>query len=542
MLVLMLAIAAAVQAEDSVPAAEDTAAPIPDGAALEAGGAVIGTISIERWNVFDLSDPRENNWLYRWANRLHIVTREKTIRKQLLVKQGDPYVQRLAEETGRILRRNRYLYEASVEPVRYENGVVDLKVETRDIWSLTPDLSLSRSGGENRTKIGIEETNLFGRGQNLEFAYIDNVDRESHRLEFADPHIGRSWVKLFMRVADNSDGRSNLFSTVRPFHKLDARWTAGGSILDDERRTALYRTGDEAGEFRHERDYMNVFGGWSKGLHKNWVRRWTAGVVYDDNQFSAPDDPSTPVVLPENRKLVYPYLGFEFLEDRFETASNHDQIGKTEDFYVGIRANALIGWSDESFDNARDALIYSASLNKGFGSLDKTALLLAVGASGRIEDGETKNAIAAVSARYYKRQSSKRLFFASVEATIGHDLDLDNPLQLGGNSGLRGYPLRYQNGDSKALITVEQRYFTDWYPFRLFRVGGAAFADVGRTWGNNPLGGESQGWLTDVGIGLRLAPTRSNAGKMVHLDLAFPLDGDDSIDDVQILLEAKSGF
>jgi hypothetical protein len=29
---------------------------------------------------------------------------------------------------------------------------------------------------------------------------------------------------------------------------------------------------------------------------------------------------------------------------------------------------------------------------------------------------------------------------------------------------------------------------------------------------------------------------------MVHLDVAFPLDGDDSIESVQFLLESKRGF
>ena len=146
------------------------------------------------------------------------------------------------------------------------------------------------------------------------------------------------------------------------------------------------------------------------------------------------------------------------------------------------------------------------------------------------------------SARYYKVQSAKRLFFTTLSATAGRELDLDSPVQIGGNSGLRGYPLRYRSGDSKMLLTLEQRYFTDWYPFRLFRVGGAVFADAGRVWGENPVGPEPSGWLTDVGIGLRFAPTRSSSGKMIHLDLAFPLNGDDTIDSVQILLESKRGF
>jgi len=91
-------------------------------------------------------------------------------------------------------------------------------------------------------------------------------------------------------------------------------------------------------------------------------------------------------------------------------------------------------------------------------------------------------------------------------------------------------------------LTVEQRYFTDWYPFRLARIGGAVFADIGRVWGQNPVGAESRDWLTDIGFGLRIAPTRGSSGKMVHIDIAFPLNGDDTIDSVQFLLEAKRSF
>ena len=160
----------------------------------------------------------------------------------------------------------------------------------------------------------------------------------------------------------------------------------------------------------------------------------------------------------------------------------------------------------------------------------------------RIESGDAVNALLSVSARWYNQQSEKRTFFATVSGTWGEDLDLDNPVQLGGDTGLRGYPLRYQTGDSKILMTVEQRYFWDWYPFRLVRVGGAIFADAGRTWGDNPVGGESLGWLSDVGFGLRLAPTRTGTRSIIHVDVAFPLNGDDSIDSVQFVIESKKSF
>ena len=120
---------------------------IPNEETLVANAAEIGEIVIERENVFDPSNPKENNWLYRFANRVHIVTRDKVVRKQLLIASGDDYSKRLSDESERILRKNRYLYDVDIVPIRYENGVVDLEVKTRDLWSLMPELSLSRAGG-----------------------------------------------------------------------------------------------------------------------------------------------------------------------------------------------------------------------------------------------------------------------------------------------------------------------------------------------------------------------------------------------------------
>ena len=513
-----------------------------DAAKLEAEGAVIGEIVLDKANVFDLNDPAENNAFYRLANLIHVVTKDKVIRKQLLFKSGDIYSKRVADESERVLRQNQYLFDAKITPVRYENGVVDLSVETRDLWSLQPELSLSRKGGENSTTFGLEESNLLGSGTRIRFLRDEDVDRDQTIFEVADKHVGNSWVSAMIRYSDNSDGHSNGISAVRPFHELDARWSAGVRLWDDDRREALYELGNEAAEYQQEREYYSAFGGWSKGLQGSHARRWTAGIVYDDNRFAPVINGFFPAALPADRKLVYPFIGFELVEDEFETSINRDQISRTEDFLMGKHVSATLGWADETFGSDRDALIYFAGASRGFGSLQKNALLLSGSVRGRLESGKAANTQLSINARYYRTQSEKRLFFTSLSATAGQNLDLDNPVQLGGDSGLRGYPLRYQNGESKLLITVEQRYFTDWYPFRLVRVGAAAFADVGRVWGPNPVGEERKGWLADVGFGLRLALTRSSSRKVIHVDVAFPLNGDPAIDDVQFLLESRRSF
>lgn len=523
-------------------ASADEKPPQLDEAALEANRVVIGRIEFDKQTVFDLSDPKENNWLYRLANRFHIVTKDKVLGKQLLLKPGDTYSKRLADESERILRSNSYLYDASITPVNQRDNVVDLRVSTRDVWTLTPTFSVSRKGGENKTTFGLQEINLLGGGQTIRFERTDDVDRTATTFEFRDPHLGRSWVSASLSVADNSDGHSRLLSLIRPFYALDTRWSAGITALDDDRRTAFYDLGNEAAEFRHDRERFSAFGGWSSGLRGGWVKRYTAGMVYDDNVFSAVDNGSLPALVPDNRKLVYPFIRIDLLEDQFETASNRQQIAKTEDFFTGTRLSASLGWASQGIGADRDAIIYTAGYGRGFGSLESAALLLNVAASGRQESGNSKNAIVRFSARYFRKQSDKRVFFATIGATHGHDLDADNIVALGGDTGLRGYPLRYQSGDSNFLATIEQRYYWDWYPFRLVRVGGAIFADAGRTWGRSPIGAESDGWLRDVGIGLRFAPTRTGSRKIAHLDFAFPLDGDASIDDLQILLQGKSSF
>jgi hypothetical protein len=65
---------------------------------------------------------------------------------------------------------------------------------------------------------------------------------------------------------------------------------------------------------------------------------------------------------------------------------------------------------------------------------------------------------------------------------------------------------------------------------------------MGRTWGTDVTGLQSSGLLRDVGIGLRLGSSRSSFGNVLHVDVAFPLDGDDDIDSVQLLVQTKGSF
>lgn len=515
---------------------------VPPDEVLESEGAVIGHVWIERHNIFDTDDPAESGALYRGANALHVITRESTIRAQLLFKGGDRYSRRLLDESERILRDNEYLWDAWISPVRYEDGVVDIRVVTRDVWTLEPGIYLSRSGGENRTGVEIVDQNFLGRGGELSVGRISDEERDSTIFGYRDKNLGASWLSVDLKYTSSSDGSTRSMYLRRPFYALDARWAAGGGLVDDDRLEPVYELGDKVGEFRQQTGYFNLFYGWSDGLQGDWVRRWRAGWVYDERDFSQSTGNKPSPFVPDDRKLVYPYIAFELLEDRFFETRNLDQIARTEDIFLGRRADVTVGWSDETFGAGEDALVFKSSISAGYGDPMATMFSLSSSLYGRLESQDLANTVLSGTARFYHRQSERRTFFAGFSADVGRNLDLDNPLEIGGDSGLRGYPLRYQRGERRMLFTLEQRYYTDIYLFRIFRLGGALFYDMGRTWGENPAGEDSLGWLRDVGFGLRFANTRTSIGKVIHVDVAFPLDGDDDIDSVQILLEGKRSF
>lgn len=514
-------------------------------AAGELPGALptIGTISITNNDIFDLDKPDENRALYRLANRLHVRTRPDVIRQQLLFDIGDLYSRQAIEESERILRSNRYIQEVSLHPVPREDGTVDIDVTTSDVWTLMPKLSFSKAGGESKTAIGIKEANVLGSGVAVEAMFKSDVDRDSTVLKVVDRNLGQSWYRLETSIAQNSDGHEYGLDIGKPFYSLNSTNALGLSLLDADRIDTFYDRGEVASEVRHRGRDAEMSFGRSRGLENGWARRLTFGAAVSDHSYT--DSGSTdPELFPlmQDRRLVYPFVGMEIVEDHYDKASNLDQIHRVEDRFLGTRASARVGLAREEFGSDRNAWMLDLHAQRGFGSSERATLLLAADASTRLENDGPQNLLVEASAKYYNRQSEQRLLFVGLSGTYGHNPDLEQYLPLGGDNGLRGYPVRFQSGDKRAVLTVEQRFYTDWNPFSLFRVGAAAFFDVGRTWGASPLSDASDTWLSDVGFGLRVGSTRSGLGRMIHFDIAFPLTGQENIDDVQFLISTRKSF
>ena len=530
-------------------AQEDGAAPAATGtqlrALLEERGATIRTISIVVENVFDPTNPEEDKKLYRWANRVHVRTRPSVIASILLFREGERFQSRLLDESARALRAHGFLADAAIEPANYDESTnsVDVAVRVRDAWSLAPDLKLGRSGGENEYGIGVSDGNLFGTGKSLTVSYTSDVDRDETFLGYGDDNVLGTRVRLGAALASASDGHRRWLSAERPFFALDTRWSLGGSVLNEERVDSMYDLGEVVDEFEHQIRSGSLQGGWSRGLVGGRATRWLFGFTSEEHLFEPTPELPQPLLVPADRKLVYPWVGVQLVEDDFREMSELNDMGRTEDISLGLNLFLSLGFSREGLGADRDARLLNITAQKGWepGGPGRL-LLLNAGASAREEDDGIRNATVYAGARYYHRNLERHLFSASLSAFGGNRLDAENQVLLGGDNGLRGYPLRYQAGERSAILTLEQRFYTDWYPWRLFRVGYAAFLDAGRVWGFDPRATPTRGTLYDLGVGLRLSSPRSSGRSVVHIDLAFPLNGDPSISSVQLIVETKSSF
>ncbi|OGT18287.1 MAG: hypothetical protein A3J49_03735 [Gallionellales bacterium RIFCSPHIGHO2_02_FULL_57_16] len=516
---------------------------IPSFVELEAAGAVFGEIRIDGQDIFELQDPKENALPYRVANGLHIRTRPKVIEDTLLFKSGEPVSTRLIEESERLLRSNRFIYDVHIRPIAYHDGVVDIEVKTRDTWSLHPGFQFSRAGGVNTLGFTIEERNLLGTGASLGLRNISDVDRNGTEFEISDKQAFGGWYNAGYRYAKLSDGKRQSFFFGQPFYALDTRWAAGVSVMQDDRIDPLYNSGILIGQYSHSQKGVEVFGGWSEGLIENRARRYSIGLTYDTNTYGPAANLFPPVQPPPDQRLSAPFFRYEVVEDSYQKLKNRDQIERAEYFAMGFQSSVQIGRALTGLGSSNNLWIYKGSIGNGLEILPRSALLLSASLSGEYWNGISEKHLLNGSARYYIPRSEHTLLFMSVEANAVSNPGIDEQLLLGGDNGLRGYPLRYQSGNKSALLTVERRAYSEWYPFRLFRVGGAMFYDAGRAWGGSMNQNLSNpGWLHDVGFGLRILSARSAFGNVMHADFAFPLNRDSNTTSFQFLLKTKTSF
>lgn len=521
-----------------------------DRALLTAQNPTISTITFQRNNVFDL-DEKGIFWLHRFANASHIISTEETIRDDLLFAQEAPLKLSELAETERLLRSRRYLRDAKVEVVSYcakDNSVV-VQVSTWDNWSLLPKIDLSSEGGETKYSLGITEDNLLGSGNQIQIDYAKDSERTGYLLGFASPNIFGSHWNTMLSYANNSDGENYQFGLQRPFYRLDSPWAFNIDLLKNKEQVTDYLLAERINEYDRTRNHIESWAGFKIAMDGQRIQRLLFGLTLEDVSFS--EQANTVLSLPAERNLSAIWLEYQLLQDDFYKLYNINQFNRVEDINAGWQVRLRLGYLQPWLGADEDGLQLSFKIDKAW-QLGPVTWLFSDLSYDRLDWQNVRQELWHLALQVNHQLNDHNSVMASISAERGRNLFADEALYLGGDSGLRAFPLYYQRGDNRMVATAEYRHYTDWNLWQIFDVGFAAFTDVGRSWGANTRFDETSPLqsradvddkvLLGVGVGIRLLSSHSSRGTMVHLDLTRPVTDNPDISSWQWRATAKRRF
>lgn len=487
-------------------------------------GRPLEEVRVEPVNVFDPDVPGEDWWPFRAANRIHIKTREAVVRRELLTGPGGAWDPLRNIESERNLRSLGIFRHAFIRPVERPDGKLDLVVRTQDAWSTIVFFSAGTEGGDHFVSYGVTEKNLLGRGKAVSFSHSENGPKRRTEWFYDDPRVLGSRVRLTPFYARTNHGDSIGTTAVRPFFSLNTPYAAGASWERTVEESILYRDAEEFSKFIGRRRL--VYGGYGVRLEPDrlFVQRVEAGWYSQRDNFYSNND-TQPGTLPLDRELSGPLITYGWIRPRYVKETYIDRMERVEDFNMGNELTASAGWMGRALGSDRDRPIFNVMDQQGLYIMPGRFALAQVGLTGRAANGKADNALLYTNLNVFWKTD---LFFpqtwvAHLEANRGRALDGENQVILGGNNGLRGFKNNSFAGGKSVLLNLENRVFFPGEFLHLVRFGAAAFFDSGA------VVRESEGisfrkFRSDVGVGLRIAATRSQTGGVARIDLAYSLN------------------
>lgn len=492
--------------------------------------------------IFNEQDDKENNWLYRAANWIHIPTKASPIEQKLLIAEGDPVQRDRIRESERILRDSPYLYDAMILPATDCGDELDLLVIVRDVWTLQLAGSFSRTGGDNSSSIGIAEGNIMGYGHAVYLSYDRNPERSGVAVGFATDHLFDGHTQLVMEHIENDDGNANAFVLERPFYSVDTPWATGVAYRTNNLREEIETANVTSNEYDHHTELAEVYVGLLTRLEDQVAHHWRLGFTSDRDSYDDQDEAySEP--LPKDRTVAYPWIEFETIEYNYWTTSNLNQLFRNEDINLGTLFSIRLGSTSEGLGSTEEYWVSKLAWQKttGFGSHH----VLRNKAYGELyfdeEERQLEHSFWGWQSQYDYFIDDLNRWHIGLQFDAGYNLDPEETLTAGGIV-LRGFENATQRGNRFALFQVEHRHFFDVHPFHLFRLGSAVFFEAGRAWDTRDTFAQSDSVLYDVGLGLRINSSKARPNHIFHINIAVPLNERDVTDKYQISFYTSETF
>jgi hypothetical protein len=236
-------------------------------------GKIVRNIKIHTLDPFGYSvndtTAKERNNFERFGNRIHLKTKEMTIRNLLLFKKNRPLDSLLVKESERLIRSQRYVRRVAISPlpISPESDSIDIYVRVLDSWSLIPNGSISSSS----MSIELTERNFFGLGHQFEndVATRFSTGETQYLAKYTVPNIKNTYINATVnyQVKGNENSLKSI-GVQRDFFSPLTKWAGGVLVesrmlkdsLPDKNNVWLKQT------FKY--DDQDVWGGYSFQFYK----------------------------------------------------------------------------------------------------------------------------------------------------------------------------------------------------------------------------------------------------------------------------------
>ena len=547
----------------AVPAAPDGA---PRARAAGEPGLVFGGITLDREDIFTRAEVDSargfGRFAQRLANRLHGTTRPHVLRHEFLFAEGDPYRPDLLAETARNLRALGFLADVSVAALdTLPDGRVDVRVATRESWSLETDVTLSLdAGGAARWTAQLADNNFLGYGVTLGAGLGNDLVGRYWNLWYRQRRVAGTGLSLGLDYADRREGHVRRLELSRPFYALDDPRGLSGKAWDEAWRNRFYLSnggpaGGDAGraaslyaEIPYAEKGVEAGAQWRLSPRaRGRVWRLGAGARVQEVRFTPDREPAIlsdgrPASLAwlagagqpyarEQGTTVFPYLWLRTVSRDWVTAHHLLQYGGIEDIEQGWDVELKAGPAGGAFGSTTAGGTRGRwrveSLVQRWSRLGPGHAVLVGALDADLGSAAVRNHRWTLLGGWLTATGAERTpWLTRVFVEVGQAAGLTGarPFLLGSERGLRTLAVDGQAGDRLLRANLEVGRATGVMPLGLFRLGLAAFADAGAAWWHDEAR-DAGDLRREAGLGLRFGPTRSANAPLARLDLAWPLDG-----------------
>jgi len=469
---------------------------------------VVDSVRIVRENVFDRSE--STNWLFTAANKVHVVTREYVVTRELLVKPGEPYDSATVAETERNLRKLGIFRDVEIDTVRTESAL-GLNVTTYDSWTTQLYTSFKAGGDQITWAIGVTEKNLLGTQNKASIRYTDDPDRSTTQFGVKLPRL---WKQLGITASydELSDGKRAMFNASAPFISNASKKSVGLELNYNDGDVLRFFEGepDASDTVRHLLTQGRASVGWAaRASSLGFVRLGTRLQVRREDFTEPASSPTTP-----DERSFFSELEFsvEASQTQFSVVHGYRNLGGREDVDLSRTVRLAVWLAPSAWGYERTGVGPAISLfaGKPFDKgLFRGFATAEVRASGLFTSEGLDSGTVVTAAVLALQPATRHSVVFNADLGWRKDPRPGDEFDLGLSFGPRGFPLHAFTGDRGFFTTAEYRWMATPDLWGLAAIGLAAFADYGGAWYH----GSARRSGTDVGVGIRIGSTRSSSGK-----------------------------